>query len=341
MRSNNYFQNIYIEIVGFCNAKCPYCTTGAKNAPCGGLMKHETFSDVIQMLLKNKLADKNSLIHLYNWGEPFLHPTLKNLVEIINVHGLKYALSTNSSRLPVQIDREFSKNLKQVIYSMPGFSQDSYDKIHGFNFDRIIKNIANFTNCVRHHNEAVEFLISYHVYRFNYNEMKACEKFADNFNIEFSPRYALLNDWWQLEKYLAENKNSEKIERDIFISNIRETMSKIPNQYKCPQYKGLTIDEVGNILTCCVLPRNHPDYSCGNLLTDNIEFVLNSRPGKKVCKYCINTGLAGYLNDLKCPREYKKSAKQLFLPLHYDRYRKFLANLCPEILLSFFKKFKG
>lgn len=341
MIKNNVYKNVFIEIVGLCNAKCPYCTTGAKNAPNGGLIKLETFSDIIKSLIKNNLADKNSIIHLYNWGEPFLHPHLDELIEIINYHDLKYALSTNASILPKRIDSNFSRNLKLLIFSMSGFSQQSYNRIHGFNFDKIIHNVVNLTNCIRSYNRLTEFLISYHVYRFNAFEMRRCEKFADDYGIEFSPRYALLNDWWQLESFLSDNKNSEKIESEIFISDIREVMSKVPREYKCPQFNGLTIDEQGNILTCCVLPRNHPDYSCGTLLAHDFESSLNARTEKNVCKYCINTGLAGYINHLKCPSDYAKSFKQLLLPLIRKNYKKFMINFVPENILNFIKKIKG
>ncbi|MCS4454451.1 hypothetical protein JTT00_04835 [Clostridium botulinum] len=54
---------------------------------------------------------------------------------------MSFALSTNASKV-ILLDNNELKNLKYITFSMCGFSQKSYDKIHGFNFEQIKRNIS-------------------------------------------------------------------------------------------------------------------------------------------------------------------------------------------------------
>ena len=151
------FKNVYFEVAGICNARCRYCVTGAKSANPGGIMQADTFNATLHNLERVNLIDSRSVIELYNWGEVFLHPDLQSIIRIINDHGLRYAISTNGSIVP-QIDEAFVKNLVNVRFSMCGFSQRSYDRIHQLKFDRIRENIGPNQSPVYDHRDTTNGL---------------------------------------------------------------------------------------------------------------------------------------------------------------------------------------
>jgi len=158
----NKFKNIMFDIVGYCNAKCPYCLSGKYRKPGRGHISTELFDKTLGVL-SNEVLERNDIIDLFVWGEPFLHPQLDELLTILNNYGYKSRFSTNASKVP-HINKNFVKNLEAITFSLPGFSQESYDKIHGFRFDNIQANIKKIINECRDLGFNGEFRISYHVY---------------------------------------------------------------------------------------------------------------------------------------------------------------------------------
>lgn len=312
------YKTVYFDIVGFCNARCPYCHSGIDKVVKGSLIEPHLFKKTLSMLLKERIITKNSLIRLYNWGDPFLHPDINRIVSYINELGLRYAISTNASRVP-ESNEDFVKKLDHIIFSMPGFSQGSYDRIHGFDFEVIKKNIVQIVNEFKKDKFKGDFIIFYHVYRFNTREVKDCESFADKNGIIIHPYYAILNNWWKLQAFI-ENKltadEKKRICEDLFIDDIREKMSDSPVGYNCPQFDYLNIDENSNLVTCCQLPQNHEDYPCGNILTDDLNEIFKKRQNRQVCKKCLGSGLAYYINNaLATPDFYRRGLRQKFLVL--------------------------
>jgi MoaA/NifB/PqqE/SkfB family radical SAM enzyme len=140
------FYYVNFEISGKCNANFEYCVSGKKSISGSFQQKNSSFIDLerfksaINYMLKNELIGTDSTVGLYNWGEPFLHPKFKEILSFLNMKGVNYALSTNASKL-IEFENFDLKNLKKITFSMPGFSQESYDLIHGFKFERIKSNI--------------------------------------------------------------------------------------------------------------------------------------------------------------------------------------------------------
>jgi len=309
------YQALYFEISGHCNARCAYCHSGVQRRANAKFIDVRTFRDVLQRLLDNKVIQRGSVISLYDWGEPFLHPHFREIVGIVNALGLRYAVSTNSSRPPV-FDRMLVKNLDHIIFSMPGFSQESYNRIHGFRFEDIKANIDGVVNGIRKHGFRGRFMISYHVYRFNVGEMKACERFADERGIRFNPYYAILNHWWEMKAYLNNTLPEARraaAERDLFtLEGIHQVLAEAPkSDYRCPQNNYLNIDENGEVVTCCQIPREHPEYSCGDALSGDLPAMLEKKVSQPVCKDCIGSGMAYFLNTaLRRPYFYLPSFMQ-------------------------------
>ncbi|MFC2067695.1 radical SAM protein [Chloroflexota bacterium] len=179
----NKYDLVYFEIVGFCNAKCPWCITGNKSLneiiyP-SQFIKVDDFENAINYLLDNGfICSGESRIDLYSWGEPMLHPELGKILNILSKNNINYGISTNASKV-VDLNRDILTNLCELKFSMPGFSQSSYDRIHGFNFKKILKNIEALVNNIKKEGSISKFTMSYHLYQFNIGEIKAAVEFCE------------------------------------------------------------------------------------------------------------------------------------------------------------------
>ncbi|HLD30302.1 MAG TPA: radical SAM protein, partial [bacterium] len=189
----NPFRKLVFEISGVCNAKCPFCLTGSRHMPVGGFVDPGLFRRSIKKLMEEGLIDSQTRVYLFNWGEPLLHRNFREIVETLNDHDLRYIISTNGSVF-FKFDRALSKNLSRLAFSMPGFSQASYDRIHKLNFEEVKRNIRQFAGDLRSLGYAKDIRILFHIYQFNLDELAQCESFARSLGITFSPYEAYLND---------------------------------------------------------------------------------------------------------------------------------------------------
>jgi MoaA/NifB/PqqE/SkfB family radical SAM enzyme len=330
------YKTVTFEIYGICNAKCPWCVTGNRSLleSCypSSFINIEDFEKVIDRLIELKLIGDKTVIILYSWGEPLIHPQFNDILKILSSRNIAFSISTNASK-PVKVERGLLTQLRQVTISMPGFSQKSYDRIHGFKFKKILRNIdiildnfikAGFIGKVR---------VSYHIYQFNLGEMQAAKNFCDQRKISFSPYVAYLNDFNLTKSYLNDTLRYEtlkKLSKDLLLYYIEETIALAPKNYVCPQYDMLTIDERCHVLTCCVVPKDHPDYSIGSFFYLSPDEIKKLKVSQKICKECLSSGQAYLAHNAPCPN--------FILEQRRSKIPIFIKRIIPEPLKLFIKK---
>lgn len=299
----NPFRKLVFEISGVCNAKCPFCLTGSRHMPAGGFIDLDLFRKSIKKLIDKELIDSQTKVYLFNWGEPLLHRDFRGIVECLNDYDLRYVISTNGSVF-LSFSKAISKNLSCLAFSMPGFSQASYDKIHKLDFEEIKRNIQHYVRDLRSLGYAKDITILFHIYQFNLDELAQCESFSRSLGINFSPYEAYLNDYWLIKDYLSGNISAsqlKEIAESLLAYKLREMTLRTDKDYECPQHRILSIDEKANVITCCVLPKNHPDYSCGDLHAGSLEAVLKNKTSKRECEWCIKSGVSYYVHNTQLP----------------------------------------
>ena len=308
MENEQKYSSVVFEIVGFCNARCPWCITGNKS------LKHlsypaksismDDFQNAIDRLIDGGfIYPGESVIDLYNWGEPMLHPELNAILKILRKNNIKFTLSTNASKV-VHLENDALSNLQELKFSLPGFSQSAYNRIHGFNFETILKNIESFCENIRGEGSKAKLVMSYHLYQFNLDEIRPAIRFCRLNGIEFSPIFAYLADFYMAKAFLAGSIHQEllgRIAKDLFLHYVDELIAKTPQDYKCPQFNILTIDEDCNIITCCFLPKGHTEYSLGKLSALSYTDVRKSKLSQAVCGDCIKSGAAYWVHNPVTP----------------------------------------
>ena len=300
------YNSVYFEISGLCNAKCPWCVNGRGNLkpyPSRTIPPQE-FQNAIDYLFKESLIDSNSLVNLYNYGEPLLHPYLNEILQILLDKKLKYTISTNASKY-IELDPTVLKNLEWFFISMPGFSQNSYNKIHGFNFKKILENIDKWITQIGH--EKIQ--VQYHVYQFNLDEIESASAYFKHKCVNFFPYLAYFNDYQLAKSYLdltLPQKILDAASKELLLYYVEEQISKTPDTYVCPQHSILTIDEYCNILTCCVISKADPDYSIGSLYSLSKNDIEQKKPNPGVCSECSQKGIYNWINNVNRPNFIQK-----------------------------------
>lgn len=296
------FQRISIDISGFCNAKCKWCVTGWKNRHQGyaqsQYMTYETFVKVYEHLYQTKIIGKNTEIMLYSWGEPFLNKDYVSIVEYLAEKGQIFAVSTNASKVQMVNKNDTYKSCDIFIFSMPGFSQSSYDHIYGFNFEQTKKNIEKISTNLWESGFNGTALLSFHVYKFNIHEIDAAEQFAHSLKLKFNPYYPYFNGNSMTELYL-EGKMPDEMkmmaEEELYLSHVKELLSKRPVNYRCFLESILSIDCDGNLVLCCASDDGCTDYTWESIFEIRSFEHMKARRQEMLscdtCKRCRSLGI--------------------------------------------------
>lgn len=299
------FDRVYFEISTLCNARCPYCITGRQQ----GVRQRSftlvnTFSQIVTELHKKGYVRDGGIVDLYVWGEPFLHPEFSALMDCCSELPVYYGISTNGSVLP-NITKSFVDKISEMRFSCPGFSQSSYDRIHGFKADKVRDNIRRIVDSVRQKNGKTKFHINYHLYQFNVDEVKYAWDFADSLEIDLRINYAIINDWDLTRRWVEKNLSAQEwfeLGRDLFSHHAAALLMNAPDEYTCPQYKYLVLDVAGNVCICCQTPHSQL-FTVGNILDDTSDEAIQKRMQGEVCRQCINSKQAYVMNNsLACPK---------------------------------------
>ncbi|MBN1383065.1 MAG: hypothetical protein JXA41_15475 [Deltaproteobacteria bacterium] len=211
-------------------------------------------------------------------------------MKFLNGERLKVILSTNCSKVVLFDEGNILSNLHFVMFSMPGFSQQSYDKIHGFKFEKIVKNMLEIKQNFRSAGFIGMFILAFHIYQFNVNEIQPAAEFAGQNQFEFVPFLAFINDFQRQLKYMRNELDDHELKRasqKLFLYYFSEDRKKQrPQNYVCPQFSKLAIDEHCNIITCC--GDTTPMDKLFNVRPDDVN---RWRMSSKVCRECREAGL--------------------------------------------------
>jgi len=306
---------IYYEISGFCNAKCRYCPTGngvTKECP-SRFIPVDDFASGLKKLYNLGILNNKTFLGLYNWGDPMLHPHLDEIIKILNEMDQSFALSTNGSFIPNCLKSSQLENLSFCRISLPGFSQESYNRIHQLDFDKILKNIDVLCELVPP--DILE--VGIFAYKFNLKEISAASEYFREKNIRYRILMPFLIDCETAIEYINDRVNiveKQKIEKDLFTDYV-EPMVRFRDDGGCctPLQNQITIDEYNNILTCCNLSKKSDYYAIGSLLEMTIQDIVDAKiQGQPICKKCMSAGF---------PYWYMYNCQ--YLPLELLRYNNY------------------
>jgi MoaA/NifB/PqqE/SkfB family radical SAM enzyme len=300
---------VYFDITGGCNAKCPLCSTARLTF--GQRIEYvpvPKFAKALDRLFELGLMDASSTVSLYNWGEPILHPDLNGIVQALNDRSLRVGFSTNGSKK--SNFRVSTKNLTEVYFSIPGFSQASYDKVHGLKFERVLQNIEATLGNLRETGYQCTPTLRFHVYRFNVgDEFKRAEEWAASHQMQFQSYYAYFADY-QLGRQHLEGASLavpasvlapdavQGLSQQLFLDYVDDLVRSQPRDWACPQWKQmLTLNHRAEVLLCCVLPNGHSAQVLGSVFDLSREQILAGKKTSAECDDCMSCGVAYWVHN--------------------------------------------
>jgi MoaA/NifB/PqqE/SkfB family radical SAM enzyme len=287
--------NIRLEACSICQLKCPLCSTGkGKNKEGiigGGYLSFDNFRGLIE---KNKWI-KN--IELSNWGEIFLNPELKQIMEYSyhNNITLTAGNGSNLNYLPDELAESLVKyKIKYLSVSIDGFSQGVYSIYRqGGNIEKVIENIKLINSYKKKYNfEFPKLVWQYIIFGHNENEIKKAKSLSKELDMRFKPKL----NW---NKEYSPVKNMEKVKKAAKIpaASRKEYYELTGKEYKQPclqLWYSPQINWDGKLLGCCV--NRFSDF--GNVFEEGLIPLLKSR--KYTFAKSMLLGKNKFRNDIPC-----------------------------------------
>jgi radical SAM protein with 4Fe4S-binding SPASM domain len=139
-----FLTSLMIEVTNRCNLQCIHCPSLNMKRKKGN----------IDPELVKRIIDENknlSYIYFYDWGEPFLHPDLWDMVRYASERGIKTSVITNGTLLDEKIGKSILESgLSTLSFSIDGVGTD-YEKKRGFNYNKLKSRILAFIDMKKRH----------------------------------------------------------------------------------------------------------------------------------------------------------------------------------------------
>ena len=262
------------ETTNQCNLLCLECPTGNNSTSVPkGIMNFSTYKKVID-------ETKNYLIYqmLYLQGEPFLNADLFKMIKYSDDNKIYTSLSTNGHFLsPQDIQKIIQSELKRIIISLDGATQESYEKYRvGGDLQKVISGIDDLIKTKKQLKSIYpKVIIQFLVFSHNEHEISEIKKLCKKLNVDkleiktaqiLNPNnYKLIPDTNKFSRYLKQN-NSYRIK------------NKLKN--RCFRiWSTLVIRWNGATVPCCFDKNNHNEI--GNIVNQNTLLLWKSNKFNK------------------------------------------------------------
>ncbi len=116
---------LQVEPTNRCNLRCSLCPVAEGLTRESGFMKKELFQRII-----DEAEDSVFLILLWEWGEPFIHPDIYEMIACARSKGIQLVSSSNGHIFARgnHAENVVRSGLDSLIIAMDGISQDTYTR---------------------------------------------------------------------------------------------------------------------------------------------------------------------------------------------------------------------
>ena len=295
---------LMLEPTNLCNLKCPLCPTGKGTLMRqNGLMDFSVFKAAIDELGYYLLE-----LNITNYGEPFIHNRLFEMIAYIKKKGIKVSVGTNGHYLD---DEDKAKKLilsgvDEIYVSLDGTDQESYSRYRvGGNFEKVVKGLkllVETKNKLKSKSPFVE--LQFLVMKHNEHQISHIRKLAKNIGVNrliLKPVSFNIAEWnnKEVRETFKEFEPKNKSFRLYHTVNAKlQWISSIKN--RCDYlWRGTVILWDGTIVPCCLDPK--AEYRMGKVadgimkIWNNAKYInlrrqiLKDKTKLPLCSHCPGT----------------------------------------------------
>jgi MoaA/NifB/PqqE/SkfB family radical SAM enzyme len=243
-----------IDPLNVCNLRCPLCPTGLGTlGRKRGMMAFEDFK-----LLIDQITPYAFSVELYNWGEPFLHPEIFEMIQYASSQKIGVKLSSNLNRFNRDMAvKTVHSGLDLVIVSVDGATQGTYEKYRrGGNLDRVLENVRILVEeKIKAKTRTPFIILRMLVNRHNEHEIEKMRQVASEIGVDaytIGTLFIDTTDQAQIEEWLPSDEN---------LSYYDYSADRIENVWHCSDlWESVTINWDGGLAPCCWLHDKGHDY---------------------------------------------------------------------------------
>lgn len=164
-----YSRTFMVEPTTFCNLRCPLCPVPTRLGRPAQHMALETYRRLV-----DALAGHAERLDLWNFGEPFLHPQLFEMIRYATDRGIVVRVSTNATLLGErEIEGIFWSNLSAIIVCLDGARKETHERYRvGSQFEAVVAGIRRLAAARRTRSRRAPFIrLQCLVFRYNEAEL--------------------------------------------------------------------------------------------------------------------------------------------------------------------------
>jgi len=256
-----------IDPTNICNLKCPLCPTGL------GILKRRKGKMPLEAYksLIDQIAPYAYWVELYNWGEPFLHPQIFDMIRYAHERDIFVRMSSNMNYFdPAMAEKTVASGLDALIISVDGATEATYQKLRrGGQLSRVIENVKSLVEAKRQaHSRQPYTTLRMLVHRYNEGEINQVRQLAADLGVDAFTTGTLfvnVNDQAQVETWLPENEA---------FSYYDYAAEHLENSWNCADlWEAMIINWDGGVSPCCWI--HNVDHDLDNTFTKSLKTIWN------------------------------------------------------------------
>jgi radical SAM protein with 4Fe4S-binding SPASM domain len=295
-----YPTHLQVEPTNSCNLQCPLCPTAH------GLKREQGFMPM--GLYKKALTEIGEYllqILLWDWGEPFLHPELPEMISMAHERSIRVVTSTNG--IPLADDdlalRTVKSGLDVLVFAIDGITQETYGAYRkGGELAKALQGVRNVVALKeRLRSSRPKVLLRFIVMRQNERELDLLPGFARDLGVDGLSLRSMISyeeGAWRVEgsdtkSFLPEQAKLRRFRTDGNDNRIRYRRNPCKNLWNCP-----SLHWNGNVSPCTFDP--HDQFVLGSLVREPFRDIWvgeNYRNFRKeflngrsvLCRSCAKT----------------------------------------------------
>jgi len=225
--------------------------------------------------LIDEIAEYAYFLDLYNWGEPFLHPQIFDMIDYASSRNISTKISTNLNYFDAGMaEQTIVSGLEELVISLDGADQETYETYRvGGSLDQVTEGIRSLVRQREIHQSPFPLLtIRVLLNRYNENQIPAIRRLGKQLgvdNIVVAPIMVNTDSREDMERWLPV---SERHSFYDYKTRQDRTLQKVE---ACPYlWETCVISWDGAVSPCCWYDDPANDF--GNAFTEPLKDIWNN-----------------------------------------------------------------